>query len=192
MRSCCEKTVTSTGDHVGIPDDIEQFEKSLKELTIKYEQYFLGLEKREPTRLREEVERLARKHTTASISNTMLQFRYNSLKSRLSSYRQYWNRTNRLIEEGTYSRDRFKMEIHGRKPSPVADAPAAPPEDDIFRQYLEACKTCNLPIDGITRESVAASLDKFRSGLSDRYKTDRIEFRVQIEGGKPRIKARPK
>lgn len=177
---------------MGIPDDIEQFEKSLKELTIKYEQYFLGLEKREPTRLREEVERLARKHTAASISNTMLQFRYNTLKSRLSSYRQYWNRTNRLIEEGTYSRDRFKMEIHGRKPSPVADAPAAPPDDDIFRQYLEACKSCNLPVNGITRESVAASLDKFRSGLSDRYETDRIEFRVQIEGGKPRIKARPK
>lgn len=177
---------------MGIPDDIERFEKGLKELTIKYEQYFLGLEKREPLRLLEEVERLARKYNAAAVSNTMLQFRYNALKSRLSSYRQYWNRTNRMIEEGRYSRDRFKMEMKSRKPAPVADATAAPEEDDIFRQYLEACKSCNLPISGITRETISASLEKFRSGLSDKYEPDKIEFRVQIEGGKPKIKARPK
>lgn len=177
---------------MGIPDDIEQFEKSLKELTIKYEQYFLGLEKREPNRLLEEVERLARKHTAASISNTMLQFRYNSLKSRLSSYRQYWNRTNRLIEEGKYSRDRFKMERHNRKPAPATGAASIPKEEDIFLQYLEACKSCDMPINGITREAITASLDKFRSELSGKYEPERIEFRVQIEGGKPKIKARPK
>ncbi len=177
---------------MGIPDDIELFEKSLKELTIKYEQYFLGLEKREPLRLLEDVERLARKYTVAAVSNTMLQFRYNSLKSRLSSYRQYWNRTNRLIEEGKYSRDRFKMELQSRKPVPAADVKAVPEKDDIFHQYLEACKSCNLSITGITRETVAASIEKFRSGLSDKYQPDQIEFRVQIEGGKPKIKARPK
>lgn len=177
---------------MGIPDDIEQLEKSLKELTIKYEQYFLGMEKREPIRLREEVERLARKHTASAISNTMLQFRYNTLKSRLASYRQHWNRTNRMIEEGRYSRDRFKMEMHVRKPAPAEDAPTVSAEDEIFRQYVDACRTCNLPVAGITRETITASLDKFRAGLADKYAPDRIDFRVQIEGGKPRIKARPK
>src|SRR5512147_1337683 len=102
---------------MGVPEDIELFERNLKELIIKYEQYFLGLEKREPVKLLDEVDRLARKHTPATITNTMLMFRYNSIKSRLVSYKQYWNRTNRLIEEGKYSRDRFKMERQ------IADGP---------------------------------------------------------------------
>jgi hypothetical protein len=32
--------------------------------------------------------------------------------AKLNSYKQYWDRINRLIEEGKYSRDRFKMEMH--------------------------------------------------------------------------------
>jgi hypothetical protein len=177
---------------MGIPEDIELFERSLKELIIKYEQYFLGIEKREPLKLLEEVERLARRYTAAAVANTMLLFRYNSLKSRLASYRQYWSRTTRLIEEGRYSRDRFKMEMHQAGAQVSREKSGESDTDQVYRQYLEACRSCNLSSNGLTREKIAETLDKYRGALPEQYRGCEVEFRVVVEDGKPKIKVRPK
>lgn len=177
---------------MGVPEDIELFERNLKELIIKYEQYFLGLEKREPVKLLDEVDKLARRHSTATITNTMLMFRYNSLKSRLVSYKQYWNRTNRMIEEGKYSRDRFKMERHITAEPPVAEKRVESDVDQVFRQYVDACRTCNLPTDKLSKEMISTSLEKHRTAFQDRYQGTDVEFRVIVEDGKPKIKVRPK
>lgn len=177
---------------MGIPEDIEQFERSLKELIIKYEQYFLGMEKREPLKLLEETERLSRRYTAAAVSNTMLLFRYNSLKSRLASYRQYWSRTNRLIEEGRYSRDRFKMQMHQAGAQAPTEKSGESDTDRVYRQYLEACRSCNLPTNGLTSEKIATTLEKYRGALPEKYRDREVEFRVVIEDGKPKIKVRPK
>jgi hypothetical protein len=177
---------------MGVVEDIEHFERSLKELIIKYEQYFLGLEKREPLKLLEEVERLARRYTAASVSNTMLLFRYNSAKSRFVSYRQYWNRINRLIDEGKYSRDRFKMQRHqasGPQPVPVSDESQV---DQVYRELTEACRLCNVTTSNITKEAISATLEKHRAAIREKYHCNDLEFRVLVEDGKPKIKARPK
>ncbi|HOP39647.1 MAG TPA: MXAN_5187 C-terminal domain-containing protein [Geobacteraceae bacterium] len=177
---------------MGIAEDIEQFEQNLKELITKYEQYFLGLEKREPLKLREDVERFSRRYNASAVSNTMLLFRYNSLKSRLASYRQHWNRITRLIEEGKYHRDRFKMEresVAKAKPSPVA---AESEVDQLFHEFTKACRMCNVPTANITREAIASSLRKHRSAITEKYRCGELEFRVLVEDGKPKIKARPK
>jgi hypothetical protein len=177
---------------MGIPEDIDLFERSLKELIIRYEQYFLGLGKREPLKLLDLVERLSRRYTAAAVSNTMLLFKYNSIKSRLVSYRQYWNRTNRLIEEGRYSRDRFKMEMHQAEAQPAAEKAAETETERFYSQYLEACRSCNMPTKAITREMVTATLEKHRAAIKDKYRCAEVEFRVLVEDGKPKIKARPK
>lgn len=177
---------------MAIAEDIELFEQGLKELITKYEQYFLGLEKREPLKLREDVERLARRHSASSVSNTMLLFRYNSLRSRLASYRQHWNRINRLIEEGKYHRDRFKMErgaVAGAKPERAANESEV---DKVYREFTEACRLCNISTATISREAISTSLEKHRSAIAEKYRCNDLEFRVLVEDGKPKIKARPK
>lgn len=181
---------------MGIPEDIAQFEQCLNELIIKYEQYFLGLEKREPLRLQETVDRLARKYVSVKIVNTMLNFKYNSLVAKLGSYRQYWNRTLRLMEEGKYSRDRFRMAMHER-PAQTAENGASPPPprdetDELYRQYIEARRSCNLPVETVTREMVASAIEKQKPVIAAKYGTDRVEFRIVIENGVPKIKARPR
>ena len=180
---------------MGIPEDIAQFEQGLNELIIKYEQYFLGLEKREPLRLLETVERLARKYANVKIVNTMLSFKHASLVSRLNSYRQYWNRINRLIEEGRYSRDRFRMSMHRREGEARGGFPeprSAPCDefDDIHRQFVAARRACNLPADSITKEMVAAAIEKQKPAIAARYGSAPVEFRVVVDGGVPKIKAR--
>jgi hypothetical protein len=184
--------VLQEGSGMGIVEDIELFERSLKELIIKYEQYFIGLEKREPLKLLEEVERLARRYNTAAVSNTMLLFRYNSAKSRLVSYRQYWTRINRLIDEGKYSRDRFKMQRNQASgPQPVA-VTAESQVDQVYREFTEACRLCNVTTSNITKDAISATLEKHRTAIREKYNCGDLEFRVLVEDGKPKIKVRPK
>ncbi len=180
---------------MGISEDITLFEKKLNELTIKYEHYFLGLEKRAPVKLLEEVEALSRKYTGSDIVNTMLTFRFNSLKSRLVTYRQYWTRTVRLIEEGKYSRDRFKMGIHSKSDVPVPEKaePVYEPElESIYGQYIQARKECNLPVNSITKEMVVELVKKHKRAALDRYRCSEVELRIAVEDGNPKLKIRPR
>ena len=182
---------------MGIPEDIAQFEQNLGELIIKYEQYFLGLEKREPLRLLQEVERASRRYMPANIVNTMHRFRYNSLIARFNSYRQYWNRIVRLMEEGKYSRDQFRMKLHLREGnSGKHHHPPEPPQDPeverLFQQYIEARKACHLPTGNITPDLISSAIEKQKPILAEKYHCQQVEFKVVIEDGKPKIKARPK
>ena len=184
---------------MGIPEDIALFEFNIKELIIKYEQYFLGLEKREPLQLLDEVQRAARKYQGYQIINTMQKFKYNTLIARLSSYKQYWNRINRLIEDGKYSRDRFKMEMHLKKEgdgAPVREhehkKSINPELQRLFQQFIEARKACHLSISGITPEMVAAAIEKQKPAIMDKYNCNKVEYVVVVEKGTPKIKVRPR
>ena len=187
---------------MGIPEDVALFEQRLSDLIIKYEQYFLGLEKREPLRLLGEVEGLSRKYQGFQIINTMTKFKFNAAIARLNSYKQYWTRINRQIEEGKYSRDRFKMEMHQKDkaatPGKTAEDAAkekhaiSPEAEMVFRSYLEARKACHLPADNITPEMIAAAIEKQKPLIINKFHCKGVEFKVVIEQGMPKIKARPK
>ena len=181
---------------MAIADDIALLEKNLTDLVIKYEQYFLGLEKREPLNLLGEVERSARLYANVQIVNTMLKFKYNSLVAKLSSYKQYWNRINRLIEEGKYSRDRFKMAMHQQKESlPLPAAPKGTIDSDVqqlYQQFIKARKECSLPVENVTPELIATAIAKQKPVILNKYRCSGVEFKVIVEDGTPKIKARPK
>jgi len=184
---------------MGIPEDIALFEFNIKELIIKYEQYFLGLEKREPLQLLDEVQRAARKYQGYQIINTMQKFKYNTLIARLCSYKQYWTRINRLIEDGKYSRDRFKMEMHLKKEgdgAPVREhehkKSINPELQRLFQQFIDARKACHLSTSGITPEMVAAAIEKQKPAIMDKYNCSNVEYVVVVEKGTPKIKVRPR
>ncbi len=181
---------------MAIQEDIAFFESSLAELIVKYEQYFLGIEKREPLKLCENIELFIRRYNTASIVNTMMKFRFNTLVGKFNSYKQYWTRINRLIEDGKYSRERFKMARH------LADGTLRPPVDlherpqennleIVFQHYLDARKKCNLPTDNISRETLFSVIETQRESLRSKHNCAEVEFRVVIENGAPKLKARP-
>ena len=186
---------------MGIPEDIARLEMDLRELIIKYEQYFFGIEKREPLKLLDAVERAVRRYQNVSIPNTSQRFKYDSLVSSLSVHKQKWVRTNRLIEEGKYQRDRFRMSLHqaekGGAPPPGASRSAAAPANDqqlerVYQQYVDARLSCNLPVDNVTREKLAEAISRQKPALMEKYRCKDVDFVVVIEGGKPSLKARPK
>ena len=181
---------------MAIADDVILLEQKLNGLIIKYEQYFIGLEKREPLQLLGEVTKLVRANSGVPINNTMYKHRFNMLVARFNTYREHWNRILKLMEEGRYSRDRFISDLHLRqknKPEKKeADTVHFAAESDIDRlvhEFREARIACKLPVDKITRELVAATIEKQRPLLAAKLGTDHLAFRVVIEDGKPKLKA---
>lgn len=181
---------------MAIAEDVILLEKKLNELITKYEQYFIGLEKREPLVLLSEVEKLVRRYSGVPINNTMYKHRFTMLVARLNTYREHWNRILKLMEEGRYSRDRFIGDLHlrqkNRPDKKLPDDTIASAESDLDRivnEFREARKACNLPVDKITRELVAATIEKQKPALAAKLGTDHIAFRVVIEDGKPKLKA---
>jgi hypothetical protein len=187
---------------MGVNEDVALFEQALNELIIKYEQYFIGIEKREPLKLLTEVESLGRKYLSVQIVNTMLKFKYNSTMARLNSYKQYWNRINHLIEEGKYSRDRFRMELHQKHKNAAPPAKEEPAKaagmeltlevEIIYHKFIEARKTCHLSVSNITHDMIAGAIAKQKPLIINKFKCSAVEFNVVIEEGVPKIKARPK
>ena len=89
---------------MGIQEDIAILDVKVARLKVEYEQYFMRILRREPTKLRSEVERLILFHSNRPINNTACKFKFNALVARYNSYKQYWTRVLRAIEEGTYVR----------------------------------------------------------------------------------------
>ncbi|MBI1921138.1 MAG: hypothetical protein HYS23_08670 [Geobacter sp.] len=184
---------------MGIPEEIELLDIKLRDLITRYEQYFLGMEKREPLKLHSEVEKLARRYAGASIINTMVKFKYASLVSRFNSYNQYWERIKRLIDEGKYSRERFKMELHERERGEQKTTSAAPPPvsspselDQLYQDFIAARRACHLPADNISIDLIRSTIEKNKDLIRSKYQCRDVEFRVVVEDGTPKIKARPK
>lgn len=176
-----------------ILSDIEQ---QMKELEISYEQYFAGVEKREPVKDREAMARRLRQFANRRIVQTDLRFRYQNLATRFHSYSSYWDRILRLIEEGRYHRQQGALP---KRPSgdlpaapPAADAPAANGSgfDAVYRDLVAAHQACNLKVP--QRQQVEAFLSQQQERIREKFGDRAVEFRIDTEGGKPKIKVKAK
>lgn len=186
---------------MALADDITALEKKLLQLKTDYEQYFLGYQKIAPEKLRMEVDKLVRLLTGQTITNTGLKFRLNTVTAKFSSYRTYWDRTIREIEEGRYVRDKLKMKLHEaeRQPPSPAQSPAKPPqaapsEEDhikrVYDEYVKARQNTKEPIPKF--EAVADLIKKQTPLIKEKYNASAVDFKVVIEDGKAKLKAVPK
>ncbi len=114
-----------------LESECRKLEEELEELKAKYEQYFLGVERKEPVRWREELRKRVLRVKEAFTRNTGLRFRLQSLHARYISYERLWLRSAREKEEGTYRRDVFKARLHAHHepPRPENAAAARPAEE---------------------------------------------------------------
>jgi hypothetical protein len=180
-------------DRRTIAHELDAMQQLLKELEIRYEQYFAGIERREPAADRKILARKVRHFTHRHIVWTDLQFRYQGLASRFMSYCQYWDRILRLMDEGKYHRHTTKLQRKPSSPQPSASTPAPPSEADrLYEQMLQARKNCGLAGEGPSPEKIASFIDSQREQIRSRYGDKPVEFSVDILEGKPRIKVRLK
>jgi hypothetical protein len=89
---------------------LDELENRLDRLRSLYEQYFLGIEKIEPTVARKDVDRRFWILRRVKIRNTARRFRMQVLIQRYNTFQQYWARICREIENGTYVRHLLKVQ----------------------------------------------------------------------------------
>ncbi len=173
---------------------IEIFERKLGMLKREYDQYFLGTRPRPPTLLRGEIQKSVAILSNSPIQNTAMRFKYNSLCSRYQAFKRQWDDTMRKIEDGTYERHRFKANLRSRAGSaPSPGPPGGQPESnaDLYQEYVDARLACGQSTQGISREKLEKSLAKQRAQLEKKYGSDTsFQFRVAVENGKVRLKAK--
>lgn len=194
--------------------EINRLENMIESLKKKYELYFFGLEKKPPTSEREQVERKLRELLGAFITNTGQRYRLQSVSAKYNSYARYWDRILQQIEEGTYQRELLKRKIiqqeFAQKTYKKQDAYVIGEEEshktaggstgsvlsdeyvkELYDNYIQVKQTLGEGTGNITLDAFKRSLEKQLPLLKEKYKTDNIEFKVSIKGGKATIKAVP-
>src|SRR3954462_543799 len=83
---------------------LEELERRLERLRSLYEQYFIGIEKIEPSIPRQDVDRRIHALRKTQIRNTAKRFKLQNIIQRYNAFQQYWVRICREIENGTYHR----------------------------------------------------------------------------------------
>ena len=89
-------------------DALDALEEELEEIKVKYEMYFIGAERMEPGRRREDLKRNIARLKNVFTRNAAIRFRVQTLHARYLSYERLWLRSTREKEAGTYRRDVLK------------------------------------------------------------------------------------
>lgn len=195
--------------------EITKLENMIENLKKKYELFFFGLEKKPPNAERDQVERKLRELLNAFITNSGQRYRLQSVSAKYNSYQRYWDRILQQIEEGTYQRELLKRQIiqkefakeaykkkdvyvigeeEERAKTPFASASKGLSDEyvkELYDSYVQVKQTLGESTGNITVEAFKKSLEKQLPVLKEKYKTDNIEFKISVKGGKATIKAVP-
>ncbi len=195
---------------MGVKEDLDMLDSKINRLRADYEQYFVKTLKKEPAALRDEIDRLILRYSNQQINNTSLRFRYSTLTLKYTSYKQFWNRILRQIEEGTFERG---AAIGTRLPAaPVIPEPKQRPEtapspygglkeklpatDDkfktVYQQFMEAKKTAGESAADMSYEKFTQAIAQQTEKVKKDLKCNDVEYKVVVKDGKAKITLVPK
>ncbi len=170
-----------------LKETLDQIEAEIVNVKRQYDLFFQGIRRSEPSDKRREVEETIRRMGQRKIVNTNDQFRFNNLQTRFHSFSNLWIRMVRDLEEGRLIRDPSGALVHGRSP---ASDPVEPAHlDQVIGELMEARRSCGLPAGeedlSATREALLARARE----IAGKSGANKVEFRISVEEGKPKIKA---
>lgn len=168
-------------------DLIDQLEKDLLKLRQAYEGFFLGERRAEPFEDRVRLEDRIRKTSHRKLMNSTEQFRLTNLQSRFYSQTNLWSRKVRDLEEGRAYRSSEGFFIEGLPPEtgPTATGHISDTVDRLWRSREE----CGIATSDTELAALRETLERKAKELSDQHAGKRVEFRIAIEDGKPKVKA---
>jgi len=169
-----------------VEEELHLLDRSLQQLKLDYEQYFLGSRPREPRQLRDQIHKQVQRQLATPIRNTALRFRFNSTNARFQALKRQWDNTLRQIECGTYERHVFRANLRAHTPAPP---PAATRDiDGLFEAYRAAAAGCGQDVRHVTPETLRRAVDKQRAAARDRLGCREVDFRIAVEAGRVKIK----
>jgi hypothetical protein len=194
---------------MGLTEDLDILEKSIRQLQIEWEKFFSGIERKPPVDLRTKLEGMIRRYSNAEIRNNTERFRFQNLASRYQSFAELWAKRLRAMEEGR------PVGLHGKAAAmampPMSHAPeakAAPsprasnevrvkdPAADtdavrsLFDRFLEARKQSG-ESGAVKFESFQKIIAQQSARILNEKGASAVDFRLETKDGKVSLKAKP-
>jgi len=186
-----------------LADDLDQLNSSIRELQVKWDMYFSGVDKLPPVQHQARVEKLIRQYAFSEIPNSTERFRYQTLTARFNTFNELWQKRLRAREEGK------AFGVHGLKadavPSPAPPgSPGAPrpsgeyrvgdmARDDgavraLYEQFVEARQRTGegAPAFDSFRELIGRQTAKILETKGE----GAVQFRLDTKDGRVALKAK--
>ena len=175
-------------------ESLQRLDVALRELKIKYDQFFAGALERPPIELRAEVERIIRRVAKEPPGKFALRYHFNALVSRFNTFSELWGKTLRTMEEGDHRAvsvaERFGIKERLVTRCLVTDVDTDRAElQRLHRRFGEARER---------RGKRQIPFEKFARGIAAQTRTLRakhdcgqIEVRLVENDGEIQIRARP-
>jgi hypothetical protein len=186
-----------------IAEDLDKLSSSIRQLQVKWDMFFSGVDKRPPSELQRNVEKLIRQYAFSEISNNTERFRYQTLTARFNTFNELWQKRLRAREEGK------AFGVHGLKADqlPPPEPPGSPgaarrpaefrvgnPDDDdasvraLYERFVEERQKTGEGSPGYDsfRELIGKQTSKILEGKSDQA----VQFRLDLKDGRVALKAK--
>ena len=201
-----------------IDEELNQFEKDIRQLKIEYEQYFGGGRKRPPTEIEWRLELMAKRYAERSGELKYGQrFRYNNLTQTYSKYKDIFRKRLQQREEGKVSRhfgsaakkieaERAQRHAETRAKMDAAETAecadkalfrvvCSKPEQEadkiakLYEAFLEAKKKAGEDTIKFTRSNFQEFVMKKTKDLQKTKNCKDVEYVVEVTEGHVKLKA---
>ena len=197
---------------MGVIEDLDVIEKSIRQLQIEWEKFFGGVERKPPVDAKARLDALFRRYANAEIRNNTERFRFQNLTSRYQTFSELWAKRLRAMEEGR------PMGLHG-KAAAMAMPPLPPPvpmEERLASAARAGSNEVRVKDPSADTEAVRALFDRFlearkQAGENAAVKFESfqkiiaqqstrilnekgasaVDFRLETKDGKVSLKAKP-
>jgi hypothetical protein len=190
-----------------VDEELNQFDRDIRQLKIEYEQFFGGGKKRPPADIEWRIDVMIKRHGDRGASmNYQQRFRFSNLLQTYSRYRDIFHKRMRSREEGNVQRhfgaaaravEAERAAKARRSPQAVAVAcldPSSEPQkvDTIYAAFLECRTKAGESTDGMSREKFEKFMKRKVEELRKENNSGEVEFVADLEDGKARLRARIK
>jgi hypothetical protein len=200
-----------------IDEELNLLESHLRRLKIEYEVYFSNPQKKPPSDLEWKVLTLLRKFSDGGRMSFTQRFRYNELAQRYAVYSDLWRKKSRIREEGYRRPQDALLSVQGVRPEEHEQTHKVyglshVPTQGSDQPFVVHCADPSHESDKVeklfvaltdakkrTGENVSGSLASFRSFVEKKtheirkqHGCPRVEYIVEVQDGKVRLRARAK
>jgi hypothetical protein len=199
-----------------VDEDLNQFERDIRQFKIEYEQYFNGGKPRPPAEVEWRIDQMVKRYGERPIGvNSAQRFRYNSLVQTYAKFREVFRKRLRQREEGVVQRhfgaaaraiEAERARKHAGQaaakqaevPEPLIAISVNDPDHELreierlYRALREAQEKSGERTKPLEREQFLEFVRRKTAEIRRGKKGGPVEYSIVVEDGKARLRARMK
>ena len=169
--------------------ELAEYTERLEELRVRFDRYFMGLDRIPPLKDRTDLERAFRTSMLVKSHKTEIKFRFKGLRARLATYGRRWDRIMRLIEEGKFKREKSALSSMGQQ----GQEPTRRDEDasvrEVYKSWMEAQATVG-KAPNVDFQRFKQKLQAQRAKHQEKFGWSGIDYAVKVKGGRVALVAK--